>query len=121
VPDECPLQRLLGEEGLSFRFEHDQGRAGTRIAPDHRDKPLAPGCGSALVVGVPGAALTGTRYTRYGAILVATGRGVAGPQPRRYHQLQQITAPPGGDDHACTRVSMRVPRATRATCQLRAT
>ena len=35
--------------------------AATRIAPEHQDKPLAPGCSSAVVVGVPGEALTATR------------------------------------------------------------
>ncbi len=35
--------------------------ADTRIAPEHQDKPLAPGCDTAVVVGVPGEALTATR------------------------------------------------------------
>jgi type VI secretion system VgrG family protein len=45
----------------SYRQHFDAIAAGTPIAPAHRDRPLAPGCSSAIVVGVPGEALTGTR------------------------------------------------------------
>ncbi|MDO1530433.1 type VI secretion system Vgr family protein [Fulvimonas sp. R45] len=77
--------------------------AGTRIAPDHRDKPLAPGCGSALVVGVPGAALTGTRDHQV-RVQFWWQRGVA-PLAGGLTDTASRSNPEGhapGDDHAGT-------------------
>ncbi|EIL94568.1 type VI secretion system tip protein TssI/VgrG, partial [Rhodanobacter sp. 115] len=45
----------------SYRQHVDAVPTGTPIAPAHRDRPLAPGVQSAIVVGVPGDTLTGTR------------------------------------------------------------
>jgi type VI secretion system VgrG family protein len=45
----------------SYRQQFDALPADTPIAPRHRDRPLAPGVQTAIVTGVPGDTLTGTR------------------------------------------------------------
>lgn len=49
----------LGEG--SYRQQFRAVPAGTPLSPTHTDKPLAPGCDTAIVVGVPDDTLTGTR------------------------------------------------------------
>jgi len=61
-----PAQRLAArasanDEAGSYRNHFIAIPAGTPISPPHRDKPVAPGCQSALVVGLAEAALSSNR------------------------------------------------------------
>ncbi|MBE1160307.1 type VI secretion system Vgr family protein [Dyella acidiphila] len=59
------ITHLHGRSGMqdkgSYRNRFTAVPAQTPIAPPYRDKPIAPGCQSAIVVGVPGNALSGSR------------------------------------------------------------
>ena len=59
------LTHLHGRDAMddkgTYRNRFTAIPAQTPIAPAYRDKPIAPGCQSAIVVGTPGNALTGNR------------------------------------------------------------
>src|SRR5699024_11080653 len=87
----------------SYRQRFRALPAGTRIAPAHPDKPLAPGCSQAIVVGVPGEALTGTRDHQV-RIQFYWQRGSA-PLPGGLTETASPSHPEGhapGDDHSGT-------------------
>lgn len=87
----------------SYRQRFDAVPAGTAIAPPHRDRPLAPGVQSAIVVGVPGDALTSTRDHQV-RLQFPWQRGVA-PLPGGLTDTASPGNPQGhapGDDHSGT-------------------
>jgi type VI secretion system secreted protein VgrG len=103
------LPHLLGhgnDEALgagSYRNAFLAIPAGTPIAPDHRDRPLAPGCSSARVVGTAGAALTATRDHQV-RVQFFWQRGVA-PLSGGLTDTASSNNPQGhapGDDHSGT-------------------
>jgi type VI secretion system VgrG family protein len=87
----------------SYRQRFDAVPAGTAIAPPHRDRPLAPGVQSAIVVGVPGDTLTGTRDHQV-RLQFPWQRGVA-PLPGGLTDTASVGNPQGhapGDHHTGT-------------------
>jgi type VI secretion system VgrG family protein len=87
----------------SYRQQFDAVPAGTPIAPAHRDRPLAPGVQTAIVTGVPGDTLTGTRDHQV-RVQFPWQRGTAplpgGLTDTMSKQLPQGHAP--GDHHSGT-------------------